>query len=445
MSKNKHTDKTKTANAPVNQDNSSLHKVLWYFVLGFLIILVLNQFKNNSSSATKDSLVKATMHTLADRSYQEFYENKLLKKPFAINLKKYKNKYEYMLFEKINLEEAYAGKENYVFGESMTRAYFGDDYVGEEIIKEQVRKAKFVQTKLKELGVELLVLFAPGKNTIYSEFLPEYVLKTKKKPRNYETYLAECKNQNINIIDFVQLFTLLKPTTKYPLFPKYGSHWSYYAECKVVDTTIKKLEQLMNLNLPNIVYTDVTLKDTVLVRDGDILKKAQLDIPKGDSLAYPQSIGFEQGTSVQPQKIIGIGDSYFRGFYYLGALQHAFDNSQLWYYYNSIIPENTSNPEVWELDLKAEIMKTKAIVLLSNEMNLKNLGNGFIDDAYDLFSNPEKYYLKKKEKNKLNTIKKEIRTNKETLTQLTKKAQERGITIDSLITETAMSKIKASR
>ncbi len=423
---------------PVDKvNNGSLYKILWYIVLSFVFIIFIKQLKNDPTLPENENEIKASFHAFFNGTFQESVENKLLKKPFISNLKKQKNEYEYKFFEKINLEDAFVGKDNYIFGENMTKAYFGDDYYGEETIKIEVKKAKFVQSKLKALGIEMLILFAPGKSSIYTEFLPDNILKTKKKTTNYQTYVKECENQNINFIDFVRFFSYLKANTQYPLFSRYGTHWSYYSECIVVDTTIKKLEKLMNVNLPNIKYNNIVLKDTSLVRDGDIFRKTQMEIPKGNFLAYPLNITFDKGPEVVPQKILAIGDSYFRGFFYLGAMQQAFNNSQQWYYYNSIIPENPNNPEVWELDLKTEILKNKAILILCNEMNLKNLGNGFIDDAFELFYNPKKYYINKKAKDEINKLKKEIRSNKELLSLLTKESQQKGITLDSLITEAA--------
>ncbi len=431
IKKNKSTDPV----AAQLSNNSIFYKLIWYAIWLFVVIVLMNQFKRKPN---KERDINASFTTFFNGTYQTSCENKLLNKPFIENLKKYKNEYEFLFFNKVNLDDCYAGKENYIFGESMTKAYFGDDYYGEAAIKNQVQKAKFVQDKLHELGIELLILFAPGKSSIYTEFLPEYLFKTPKKTCNSEMYVKQCTAQNVNFIDFIRLFSSLKTTTKYPLFSKYGSHWSYYSECIVIDTTVKRLETLMKVNLPNIKYSNIELKDTSLVRDADIFRKTQMKIPKGDLLAYPKSIGYEQGVGIKPEKVLGIGDSYFRGFFYLGAMKYAFDNAQQWYYYNSIIPENPNNPEVWELDLKTEILKHKAILILCNEMNLENLGNGFIDDAYELFSDPGKYYLNKNVKNEINKYKKEIRNKKEILAQLTKESQQKGIPLDSLIAEAAI-------
>jgi hypothetical protein len=428
----------KKAQMPVkNPDNSNMYKALWYACLIFLAVLFFKQMGTDTPKKREKKTSYASFSNWLSGYFQENYEKDMLAKPFFVDMKKYRDEHEYSLLGKVNLDDFFVGKDDFIFAQRMTSSYYGDDFIGRTAVQEEVRKALFVQNKVKEFGIQFLVLFAPGKGTIYSEFLPDNVLKTEMKTTNSQVYIEECKKQNVNYLDFINYFLQLKKTTQYPLFPQYGSHWSYYAECVAIDTTIKRLENLMNTNLPNLQFGNVKLMDTALVRDGDIFRKMSIDIPKGNPLAYPQQIGYEQGPGVAPQKILAIGDSYFRGFFYLGAMQNAFDNSQQWYYYNSIIPESPDNPEIWELDLKAEILKTKAVVILCNENNLLNLGNGFIDDAYLLFSDPVKYDIQKRKKYAINSHKKQIRNDKEMLYRLTKESHMRGITLDSVITETA--------
>lgn len=424
-------------------NNGTLFKILWFVSLGFLVLITTKQLKDQPEKHTfvQEEEVGFSMKSFADGSYQEAVETKLLEQPFMTGLKELKKDFDYAYFQKINMEDVYFGKKQYLYGELMTRATFGDDFIGDAAIREQIRKTKFVQQKLKELDIDLLILFAPGKSTIYPEYLPDAITPTKRKKTNHQTYVSECKKHGINIIDFIPYFKSLKKKTKYPLFPKFGSHWSYYSECLAVDTTIKRIENLTHTDLPNITYKDIKLLDTTRVRDADILGKANIKVPKGNLLAYPTNVGYQQGPATKQIPILGIGDSYFRCFFYLGAMTYAFPNSKQWYYYNSIIPEAPENPEVWELDLKAEILKNKAIVLMYSEMNLRKFSNGFIDDAYLLFSNPKEYARQKKEKDKLNKQKKLIRKDKMLLNKLTKQSQMRGISLDSVIVETALKRI----
>lgn len=428
-------------NTTKNSSNSTILKVLWFSILCLMLLVFLKPISDSNTEPKVESNTELTFATFISGKYQKSIESDLLSDPFFVNLKKSKNEYEYNLFGKVNLSECYSGKDGYIFGESMTKASFGDDFIGLTEIKNEVAKAKFVQTKLSELGIQLLILFAPGKSTIYSEFLPDKVAATKMKTKNSTTYISECQLQGVNHIDFIRYFTQIKPLTEFPLFTQYGSHWSYFGECIAVDTTINRMEKLLSTNLPNLRFGQIQFMDTALVRDADIFRKIPMHkMPKGKPLAYPQQLGYDQSDGAVPQKILAIGDSYFRGFFYLGAMDAAFGGSQQWYYNNSIVPESPDNPEVWQLDLKSEILKTKAVVILCNEMNLKNLGNGFIDQAYLLFSNEAQYAVFNKNRFKLNTIKRAIRENSDLMEKLTIESHSRGLTLDSLINETAINK-----
>ncbi len=427
--------KSRTASA-IQANDSMLNKALWYAISLFLAFIFL---RVATSKAPQQEEIKTSFF---DGTYQEAFEDGLLKKPFIAGLKKMKNEYEFSLFDKVNVEGFYAGKENYIFIEDRTKAAFGDDYYGDKTVQDEVRKAKFVQDTLKKLGIQLLVLFAPVKSTTYSEMLPDYVLETERKTTNYQSYVKDCEEQGVHFIDFVSYFKILKALQpQYPLFSRYGSHWSYYGECVAVDTTIKSMEKLMGVRLPHFHFGDIQLRDTAFVRDADIFRRMPLDVPKGNVLAYPAQMAYDEGPGFTPEKVLGIGDSYFRCFFYLGAMEKAFGNGEQWYYYNSIIPEDPNNPEVWQLDLKQEIMKNKGILLMCNEVNLKTLGDGFIDDAYLLYTDPVKFYAERKQKYALNMQKKAIREDKPLVSRLEKEAQQMGITLDSLITLDASKKL----
>ena len=438
-------DKNKTSSQTTQtllEKDSFFIKITWYLLCVFMVFIFIKQLKTEKESTKKIKDKESFFVKFYDGRFQEKYESNLLSRPFILGLKTLKHNFEYQYLHKINVDDSYEGKDGYIFGIEMTKANYGDDFIGEPAIKKQVEKAKFVQEKLKELNIGMLLIFAPGKGTIYPEYLPEFVTKTKKKTTNREIYIKESIKAKLNLINFIDYFKILKDTLPYPLFSKYGSHWSYYSECIVIDTTIRKLEQIMNIDLPNLEYDDIQVMDTSLVRDGDVLMKINIPIPKGHKLAYPNKITYRRVDDKLPPKILAIGDSYFKGFFYLLAMKNSFNDSKQWYYYNSIIPENPENLEVWELDLKQEILKTRAIVILCNEANLKSLGNGFIDDAYELFKNPKKYYADKKVKDELNKYKKNIRQNTEVLFKLTKESQNKRIPLDSLITLEALKKIK---
>jgi hypothetical protein len=80
------------------------------------------------------------------------------------------------------------------------------------------------------LGKQVLVILAPGKASYFPEFIPDEMATITKLNTNYEGYKAELKESTVPFIDAHQWFRNMKDTSRYPLFPKCGIHWSKYGE-----------------------------------------------------------------------------------------------------------------------------------------------------------------------------------------------------------------------
>jgi hypothetical protein len=161
---------------------------------------------------------------------------------------------------------------------------------------------------------------------------------------------------------------------------------------------------------------------------------------QNQKLAYP-SISFEKDSLKNKTKVLTVADSYWYGPVYMGVPQNCFASGSFWYYYNKIIPNPSwasEKVEVWQLDLKQEIESNHVIMLLYSDGNLSSYSNAFIDDVYELYTNP-KLYNQRNEKNKaLRTNQKLIRETPNLLKKSTKKSQDLQIPLDSAIKIDAM-------
>ena len=213
---------------------------LWYIILLFFaIVLIIQLQKPETDPKTKtDDSVKFTLSSWFDHSYQSNREERL-KKSSTLGSKSIplKNQIDFDWFHKINVNEFVLGKDDYIFNIPYINAYLGRDFVGEDIITEQLRKTQVVADTLKRKGIDLVVVFAPGKGTYYSEYLPSKYLKYPRSTTNYEVYTQKIKDYNIHFVDFQSWFLEMKPHSKYPLFPQYGHHWSYYGEVLAAAST----------------------------------------------------------------------------------------------------------------------------------------------------------------------------------------------------------------
>lgn len=350
------------------------------------------------------------------------------------------NQLYYDLFNQLRVNGFVSGKENYVYSEGYIFSAFGDDYVGQQKIQAKLQKAKVVQDSLKRKGIDLLLVFAPGKGEYcFEEIDDKYrhpILHT-----NYQDYISLSKQLNINVLDLKAWFQQLKPRTPYPLFPKFGHHWSYYGECLAVDTIIGHIEHLHHCDMPDIAWNQIEVVDTARSRDADVLKSMNLykNPPQNMKLAYP-SVVFEQDTVKNKTRVLTISDSYWYGPVYMGVGQNCFAGGQFWYYYNKIIPN--PNPqervEVWQLDLKQHIESNQVIMILYSDGNLPNFANTFIEDAYEMYTSPATYNARMEKTRYLKQFEKQIREQPVMLKKATKKSFDLQIPLDSAIRLDAM-------
>jgi hypothetical protein len=351
------------------------------------------------------------------------------------------NQFYYKAFNQIRVNGFVLGKDNYIFSESYIFSAFGDDFVGEEKIASLMQKAKVVQDSLKRHGVDLLLVFAPGKGEYCNEFVEDkYVHPVKK--TNHAEFVKQSKANKLNYLDLYTYFNLLKPNTKYPLFPKFGHHWSYYGEVLAVDTLIRHIEVLHGKQMPEIAWENIDVVDTAQHRDADALKSCNLwkNPEQNMKLAYPEVL-FEGDTTKNTTRVLTISDSYWYGPVFMGIPKYCFANGQFWYYYNKVIPSPVPGEkiEVWELDLKQEIEENNQVVmLLYSDGNLGAFGNKFIQDAYEMYTSPQTYWPRVEKERNIQTFAKQIRNQPGLLKKATQKSADLQIPLDSAIRLDAM-------
>lgn len=353
---------------------------------------------------------------------------------------KWNNQFYYDLFNQLRVNGFVSGKENYVFSEGYIYSAFGDDLMEESKVKTMLEKAKVIQDTLKKKGIDLLLVYAPGKGEYCSEYVDDKYIHSVK-ATNHSLFVKNSKYLGLNHLDLYTYFNLLKPITKHPLFPKFGHHWSYYGACIASDTIIKHIEKLTGRDLPSISWNKIDVVDTSRSRDADVLKSMNLAInpEQNMKLAYPELL-FETDSLKNTTKVLTISDSYWYDQVYMGIPFNCFAGGQFWYYYNKVIPSPRQGEkvEVWQLDLKSEIESNRVIMLLYSDGNLSAFGNKFINDTYELYTSPKTYTERKTRESQIQTFAKQIRETPVLLKKATISSAENRITLDSAIRTNAM-------
>ncbi len=345
------------------------------------------------------------------------------------------NQFYYKAFNQIRVNNFVIGKNDYVFSEGYIFSAYGDDLVKEEKVRDLLQKAKVVQDTLKKKGIDLLLVYAPGKGMGCREYIEDKYLHPYQKT-NHDLYATNSKQLGLNYLDLYTYFEKLKSSSPYPLFPKFDHHWSYYGECLAVDTIIKHIEKLHQCDMPAIVWNTVDVVDTSRSRDADVLKSMNLysNPEQNMKLAYP-NIVFEDDSIKNRTRVLTISDSYWYGPVYMGVGQNCFAGGQFWYYYNKVIPSPIQGQkvEVWEMDLKKEIESNQVIMLLYSDGNLGAFGNNFIPDVYELYTSPKTFYERQARNQQIQNYAKQIRETPVLLKKSTQNSNEKMITLDSAI------------
>ena len=285
------------------------------------------------------------------------------------------------LFREVHAFGVVFGKEDYLFAEKYIRAAYGADFIGYDTIRKRVERLKYIQDEFRNrYNKNLLVVFAAGKGTYYPEYFPDNITYPRG-PTNYETHIRVAGETGLQVIDFNKWFLDHKFTSPYPLYPRYGMHWSVYGATLAADSIIKSIETLRGIDMPSLSWNKVSMRkargDDYDLGDGlNLLFK----LPR-EKMAYPV-LKFEPDQGKIKPSVLVIADSFYWNLFKLGITK-AFANSDFWYYNKDIYhtaagpPESTANVDTGE-----QIMKHDVIILLATESNLPEYGWGFIDEGY---------------------------------------------------------------
>lgn len=377
-----------------------------------------------------------------DTWFSGSYQNKLNKfiefdigfRPWFVKMR---NQVMYTVF---NQSTSYVelGKNGYLYTWGYFEAYAGLDCLGEQKIEEVAYEIKALQNALSKKNKHLLVVLAPNKARILPQYLPENYNKYALSTSNYDLYLKQFNELEINHIDF-NAFFLDGKKYDYPIFPKTGIHWSTYGAELAANEIIKKLSLLGNEELPYLVWNNVDLIDSVVGSDIDLENDLNLFFELDRyKLAYPNLITTELN---EDQKIPGlvISDSFYWNFYVFN-FPHDFmrDNSKFLFYNNTSYDQYQNSTPVDELNMTEEIELNKYFILMTTEANLSKFPFGFIDNVRTLLAIDDALFeLRKKKASErkidlINQFKDEINKDDNWKNTIREKALTKGISFEEM-------------
>ncbi len=422
----------------------SVHSVIALLAISLPLLVSFLKEENKPDLAgivLAEEKPKLDLKNWLDASYQEGMEDynndRWAYKEVMVRLN---NQFYYSAFNQLRVNQFVAGKENYVFAEASIDAYYGTDYIGEARVKECLRKCKVIQDSLQRKGITFLVAFAPGK----AHGAPEFIEDKYKKPitnTNINSFSKESKRIGLNHIDFLEYYNSIKDTCKYPLYARFAHHWTTYFDGLASKKIISYVEQLRKEDLPDLKWDQVEISDTARGRDNDVLKSMNLysSLEQNQKLGYPV-FQIEGDSGKSKSRMLTIGDSYWYGIVFMSVPRYCFDNGQFWYYNKRVVPNpsETEKIESWQLDLKQSIESSKVVLIIASDPALPAFGWGFIENAYELYTNPNQYYKNLAITQQTKTNEKQIRETPLLLKKSTFNSKEKQISLDSAIKYDAM-------
>ena len=295
-----------------------------------------------------------------------------------------RNQVDFSFYHQFHAQDVVEGKNHFLFNTWYIDTYKGLDFIGSPKINHIISEFKLLQDTLAKRNKVLLVVFSPSKDIYAPENLPEGTKKGDS--TNYEVFEKKAKQKGLVHIDFENYFIKLKQTCPYPLFPAYGSHWSYYGACVAGDSIIGALEYLSAIKIPHYPWRNNV---TISKAEGDELELSnELNIFSGfptEMLAHPQikdTINLKQ----KRPSILIIGDSYILNLEAHYDLMSSFSSFKFCYYYKTVYTLGADkSADIDSLDLRDAINKADLIMVESTEINLSKIGWGFADAACKVF------------------------------------------------------------
>ncbi len=347
------------------------------------------------------------------------------------------NQIDYTLFKKANANYVVCGENNCLFEIGYLNAFRGKDFIGRNAIADKVRMMKACQDEMQKRGKLLLPVIAPGKASFYPEYIPENY-KKKLGPSNYEVFSSELKHQDVKHIDFRAWYVANKTTSKYPLYPLSGIHWSNYGAITSFDSILGCMANFFNKEMPRVIIDKVRLSDSLQDPDQDIANGLNLLYP----LDFPPLAYADRHISkgdFRP-RVITIADSFWWYIYSTGMPAACFSKHEFWYYNEQVYPATEGiETRVRNINYFKRFEEADVIIVLYNESNLHRFSDGALEACYELL------FKEHAQEEKLQDMKEKIISDEAWFQSITKKALQNELEPDSMLTIDALYMLKQKK
>ena len=349
--------------------------------LGLLLLLFVPMVINHSgllkpimvygveSPSSSDSI--SWWNGSAQKQFEDNLMAESISKSYFIRIR---NQYQYSLFNKINAADIYEYNDQFFRFYSF---YFNEEhnFVGEEIVRDKVKKLREIQHSLGS-KVPIITVIPPSKMQYYREKLPAKH-RTNSKETNYTYFLNELKANNLAVIDFNDHYKKNRSNTP-AIFGYGGIHWSEYAAALAMDSVVKFVSAYHDIEFSRYEITP-WYNNGFSEQDMDIsLMLNRIKKPKDINL---RAVKLSPISNKRKIKAVIITDSFCFTIFTTDIGELIFSPDSYFHYYFGSTYDRNWAPVNWSSNqLKSDMESADCVIILTDIVNMENFGFGFIEE-----------------------------------------------------------------
>ena len=331
--------------------------------------------------------VKLNVKSFRDGTYQA-YAQRYLQQHFGFRnlyIRSY-NQLMYSCFRQTTNNNIVMGENGEFYLKQYTDVYTGkklrETYGSEDsaraAMRHNVEETCRMIDSLRRFGTDVIVVLAPSKPLIYPEYLPKEIRQAHCPFSIQEEYAELYAQAGVEHIDFVPLFRRLKQESPYPVYTRFGTHWSYATMPFVADTILQKIAAVKHYPMPHVVDVDSNFSYRYKGSDRELEGQLNLLFPlPHDRLPMP-TYNLQAGSEFRKPNLLVVGDSYFTQLNNTDFIK-AFNRVDYWKYNDeaiSSVPErNGTVPYVNRYEI---ITQADVILLVFTDMHAYDYLFGFL-------------------------------------------------------------------
>lgn len=307
-------------------------------------------------------------------------------RPWLVRLN---NQVDFSVFKIAHPGNVIVGKDGYLFLDAYVKDHFSQNIADTNLACDLMHKLKALQDTLENMGKTVLLVHAPSKADIFPEYLPDEVHYSRKNEGKTSRELFKYIGDSLGVhqLDMNSLLLSLKPKYGDLLISKHGIHWTQFGAAFAADSLIKYIEQARHIRMPHLVMKG-RVRTIAKGKDDDIGQLVNLIFPAAaDTLVYPDIAYVGDGMQTKPSAIY-IGDSFVWTLIEDKMMENVNKHWQFWFYFHEMTDEERTARQISPLPIEQinwqeELEHTDCLIFVYTSYNLKELGNGFIEKAYD--------------------------------------------------------------